>query len=535
MVDVQVEVVEDNLKKKSMRNYFIKILLVSSIYSFGQNINDAIRYSQTDLSGTARFTGMSGAFGALGADLSAVTLNPAGSTFFNNNHAGITLRNFNVNNNANYFGTKNSEIKSSLDISQAGGVFVFENAKKSDWSKIAVTINYESTANFDNQVISKGVGNYSVGNYFLSYANTGNNGNPIPLEFVTRLPNESIGELYEYLGTNLGNQSFAAQQAMLAYYGQSYIIDATDLSNPNSSYFSLVPTGANYVQKNEFESTGFNGKLTLNGAIQYKDFISFGLNINSHFVDYTQVTTFTERNDYVNTNLDYTVRDIQFNNELYTYGTGISVQLGTIIKPVKQLRIGLSYQSPTWYRLNDELTQSLSAQSINLNGEIPREYADPGVTLVYEPYKVRTAGNFSGSLAYIFGKKGVLSFDCIYKNQDGIKLGPKSDFSSENDYITDVLKNTFDFRLGGEYKIQKFSLRGGYRFEESPYENGRTIGDLTGYSGGIGYNFGKIKLDASYVYSQRFYDQQFFTQGFTDYSTVNSKNHSISTTVTFEF
>lgn len=80
-----------------MKNYIINALLLCSVFSFGQNINDAIRYSQTDLSGTSRFTAMSGAFGALGGDLSAVNLNPAGSTYFNNNQAGFTLRNYNVN------------------------------------------------------------------------------------------------------------------------------------------------------------------------------------------------------------------------------------------------------------------------------------------------------------------------------------------------------------------------------------------------------------------------------------------------------
>lgn len=496
-----------------MKNYIINALLLCSVYSFGQNINDAMRYSQTDLSGTSRFTAMSGAFGALGGDLSAVNLNPAGSTYFNNNQAGFTLRNYNVNNKADYFGTKNSKIRSSVDINQAGGVFVFESAQKSDWSKIAVSLNYENVANFDNSINASGIGVNSVSNYFLSYANG------IPLDYLSN---------YNYLDLN-----YSEQQAYLGY--QSYIINPVADVNSNTAYFSGVPTEANYYHNYESRTYGFNGKLTLNGAVKFRDFLSFGLNINTHFVDYTQETSFYESNDYNNTTTQYAVRRLRFNNELYTYGTGYSVQLGTIISPVKQLRIGLAFQSPTWYKLNDELTQNIYAVSANVDGELPPDVVDPQAILIYEPYRVRTAGHMSGSLAYLFGNRGLISFDYIYKNNDGIKLGPSNDFSGENAYISSVLRNSNQFRLGGEFKVKKFSFRGGYRFEESPYEDGRTIGDLNGYTGGIGYNFGRIKLDASYSYTQRFYDQHFFSQGFNDFAVVNAKTHAISTSLIFEF
>ena len=51
--------------------------------SYGQNISDAVRYSTETTLGTARFKSMSGAFGALGGDMSAVSVNPAGSAIFN--------------------------------------------------------------------------------------------------------------------------------------------------------------------------------------------------------------------------------------------------------------------------------------------------------------------------------------------------------------------------------------------------------------------------------------------------------------------
>ena len=54
--------------------------------SYGQDLTDALRYSTGETQGTARFKSMSGAFGALGGDMSAVSINPAGSAIFNLSH-----------------------------------------------------------------------------------------------------------------------------------------------------------------------------------------------------------------------------------------------------------------------------------------------------------------------------------------------------------------------------------------------------------------------------------------------------------------
>ena len=54
------------------------IITLSSITLLAQNEIDALRYSQDAPLGSARFTAMSGAFGALGAEFSALSLNPGG-------------------------------------------------------------------------------------------------------------------------------------------------------------------------------------------------------------------------------------------------------------------------------------------------------------------------------------------------------------------------------------------------------------------------------------------------------------------------
>lgn len=478
-----------------------------------QEITDALRYAQNNLNGTARFQAMSGAFGALGGDLSSLNINPAGSAVFSNNQAAFTISSLNTKNNSNYFGTKTSEKDNSFDLNQAGGVFVFKNNNpNSNWKKFSLALNYENTNNFNNSFFSAGTNpNNSVDNYFLSYANG------IPFG--------------DFENTSYSRLDFAAQQAYLGY--QAFVINPVSPTDDNTLYNTNVPAGGNYYQENEITSQGYNGKLSFNAATSYKDKLYIGINLNSHFTDFRQFSSFYEDNDTPLTN-EYTVSRLRFENELYTYGTGFSFQLGAIAKVTNELRLGLAYESSTWYNLNDEFTQYLSAVSSKTNGPDTNDVVNPQITNVYAPYKLQTPSKLTGSLAYVFGKSGLISVDYAIKDYSNTQFKPKNEFTGTNAYMSNVLDNTGELRIGAEYKIEKLSLRAGYRYEQSPYKNTATMGDLNGYSAGLGYNFGSTKLDLSYAYAKRDSQQAFFSQGLTDSAKINSTNNNVALTLLFE-
>ncbi|MBA4277080.1 transporter [Flavobacterium sp.] len=497
---------------------YIFLLFAGFTFSAAQSqeIIDAVRYAQDNLSGTARFRAMGGAFGALGGDLSSININPAGSAVFSNNQIAATLSNFNVKNNSNYFGTNTSISDNSFDLNQIGGVFVFKNQNSNNnWKKISFSINYENTNNFDNSIFSSGVNpTNSVDGYFLSYANG------VPLSV---LDNSNYGELDN-----------GGQQAFLGY--QAYIINPVDNTNPNNSqYVSNVTSGGNYYQENGIYTNGYNGKLSFNMASSYQDKLYFGINLNSHFTDFYRSTSFYERNNNP-LGLDYTVKNLRFDNNLYTYGTGFSFQIGVIGKVTTNTRLGLAYESPTWYNLSDEFSQNLAAVSANSGGQLPADVVDPQLVNYYAPYKLQTPSKFTGSFAQIFGKTGLISIDYSIKNYGNTKFQPKNDvyYRGLNSEMNNILSTSGELRIGAEYKIKEWSLRGGYRFEEGPYKNSNTIGDLNSFSGGLGYNFGVFKLDVAYAYAERNSQQGFFTQGFTDGAKINTKNNNVSMTLLFE-
>lgn len=499
-----------------MKKYILLLITIITVNIIqAQEIRDALRYSQENLNGTARFRAMSGAFGALGGDLSSINVNPAGSAIFANNQLGFTLNNTSINNNSNFFDNTTNVKDSSFDLNQAGGVFVFKNQNKlNNWKKFSVAINFENTNVLNNSIYSAGTNpSNSIANYFLSYANG------VPLNVLEDSNYDELGH--------------GAQQAFLGYQG--YIINPVNNNSTNTNYTSNVPAGGSYYQENTITAKGYNGKLSFNAATSFKDKLYIGVNLNSHFVDFRQSSRFYEDNEAPLTP-DYTVSRVQFDNDLYTYGTGFSFQLGAIAKLSKELRLGIAFESPTWLRLNDEFTQKLIGVSANTSEELAPDVVNPNTTNYYEPYKLQTPSKWTGSMAYVFGKKGLISVDYAIKDYSSIQFKPNSDpyYRTLNNKMNALLNSASELRLGAEYKIEAWSLRGGYRLEQSPYKNKTTIGDLTGYSGGIGYNFGGTKLDLSYSTFKRATQQGFFEQGLTDGAAINTKNSTITLTLLFE-
>ncbi len=267
-----------------------------------------------------------------------------------------------------------------------------------------------------------------------------------------------------------------------------------------------------------------------NFATSYKDRLYLGVNLNAHFINYDRSTLLNEQNS----NLVSTVKDVYFENNLRTFGSGFSFQLGGIFKITEALRIGLAYNSPTWFRISDETSQALTTTRIE-NGSSLTQIINPNVINIYQEYKLQTPSKITGSLAYIFGKKGLLSFDYAVRDFSNAEFSPTTDiiFSGINTDINNTLDTAISFRAGGEYRLKQLSLRGGYRFEESPYKDSIIIGDLKGYSFGLGYSFGALSLDFAYSQSKRDINHQLYSVGLTNSALVQSTLRDYTLTLAF--
>lgn len=499
------------------RTYTFILLLACSLVG-AQNINDVLRYSQEFPQGTARFQGMSGAFGALGGDLSSLNVNPAGSAVFNNGLFSVTVSNQHSKNEASYFSNNTDASLNSFDLNQVGGVLVFNNTDDSKWKKLSLAFNYDLVNNFDNEFFIAGQSDQGIDNYFLSFAGG------VPFGPLLIQDGEYIEEAYLDIGSSLG---YVDQQAFLGYYGG--IIDPMDETDDNNTEYISNAGYSTVIQQYAQSNAGYNSKFTANIASQYGDNLYLGASLNIHNILFEKLSRLTERGF----DLDSEIKNISFDNLLRTEGSGFSFSLGAIAKLNEMVRIGGSYQSPTWYRLSDETSQKINSDL----ADDDISFINFNIINVFEDYKIKTPGKLTGSLALVFGQDGLISFDYGYQDMSNAQLKPTTDpaFASENRFIADQLRAVSTLRLGGEYRIKAISLRAGYRFEQSPYAYGSTIGDLNGYSGGIGYNFGGSRLDLAYSFASQDMNKLLYDTGLPTPASITHKNSVISLGYTLNF
>ncbi|NHF57965.1 aromatic hydrocarbon degradation protein [Flavobacteriaceae bacterium TP-CH-4] len=501
-----------------MKRVSIFIFFLSCMFMNGQNISDVLRYSSENVQGTPRFQAMGGAFGALGGDLSALNVNPAGSGIFNHGSFTVTGTYYDRENTSSYFGGFSESGFDDTDLNQIGGVLVFNNSDDtSDWNRLALAFNYDLVQNFDDRVLVRGSSPQGIDNYFSAFAQG------LPLGNILLRDGEFIEDAYLDIGAS---QGFADQQAFLGYYGG--ILDPEALEDDNTVY----SPNAQYSNVNQDflrSSAGYNGKFTLNLATQYRQAVNLGASLNFHNVLYERFDFYTE-DGY---DADSEIQRTTFDNYLLTQGSGFSFSFGTIVKLNDIVRVGASYQSPTWYRLTDDLSQRIDSDLADSD----IGFINFDIVNLFPRYTLKTPGKLTGSLALVFGKNGLLSVDYGYQDMSEARLRPTDDpnFATVNSDIGSRLAAVSSLRLGGEYRIERFSLRGGYRFEQSPYEDGNTVGDLMGISGGIGYDFGGSRLDLAINRTEQDVNLQLFDVGLPTPANIERVNTNVSLGYTFNF
>ena len=134
-----------------------------------------------------------------------------------------------------------------------------------------------------------------------------------------------------------------------------------------------------------------------------------------------------------------------------------------------------------------------------------------------------TNSMYSVGLAYIFGSKGLISFQydhASYQNSSFDVGNGDVNFINQNKKIASTLKSAGTLKLGGEYRVDKLSLRGGFVNQQSI---NMTSKDLSkGFSFGLGYDFGGsvLNLAISKIEIQR--SESMYQDGLIDPIKINN-------------
>ena len=301
----------------------------------------------------------------------------------------------------------------------------------------------------------------------------------------------------------------------------------------NDTYIADGLVGGGIDQTHEYNTSGQQQLYTLNFSGRYMKQLSLGFNLNIYAIDYAAYKATSDR--YLDNASSLTQAFLQ--QDLNTFGTGVSFQFGAIFKATDMLRFGANYTSPTYYELEDEYTEGLETNYIDSTGETQRAAIYPNIVNLNGPYKIKTAGKVQGSAALVLGKKGILSVDYGKKNygSSSVKLPYAEDTNALNSDINKTLDDATYLRVGGEGRIGDLSLRAGYWQEQSPYKNKAIMDDFSGFSLGMGIRFGSGSLDLAYTKSTQEYSQQLYFTGLTDSASINENAGQVVLTYNVRF
>jgi len=444
----------------------ILFMTVTAGSASAQTAIDALRYSQTSLAGSARYVSMGGAFGALGADMSALSSNPAGIAVFRKSEISFSPAYYAANTTSRYLGTETDDTRYNFNFGHAGMVFTYrasKNETSEGWKNWNFGIVYNRLDNYQTETYYQG---FNTQNSLLDYY-VQNAGNTDP---------DQLDQFYEYQ----------------AY--QTYLINPDTLTG----YYTSVIPNANEMQRRVATTRGSRGETVISFGGNYSNKIFLGANIGFASLHY-ESESYYEETDTRDTIFDF--RSFDMTEWVSTHGYGLNFKFGMIYRPDDMVRIGLAVHTPTWYGMHDEYSNTTRS---NFDNGDNYGYSSP--LGVYD-YDLSTPFRFVGSLAFVIGKSGLISGDYEFVDYSDAELdSPYDPFFSQNSSIHNNYGSSQNIRVGTEWNYQNMSFRGGYAHYGSPFrkEVRPANGDQSrqSYSGGLGFREGAYFLDLGYVYTQ---------------------------------
>lgn len=464
---------------------FLTILGLAMVANTGviyaQYAGDALRFSQTNYGSSARFKGLGNAQTSLGGDISSIGGNPAGLGMFTRSEFSITPEFNNTGSNSTYFGQNTNSTKNKFNLNQAGLVWYNPviRPKGSDLDKGVVSfvwgIGYNRNNDFSQELNFSGKNpNNSLGNYLAEQATrTGQ----IPKD----LPN-GLGKM--------GYDNFLINQVSNGVY------QAANSQLNNTQYYNQVRAGST-SEFNFAGSMNISNQVYIGASI---GFVTLRYDSDSNFGEKGSLTaTPHEQASDPKVGDTYTASYLQAQT---TRGNGINGRIGIIYKPVNEVRIGATFQTPTWMHVED--TYSEAIRTI-YNGN--NEYRPDQSNYVFQ-YNLRTPLKASVGASVIIAGNGLLTGDVDFVDYSSIKFSTAADYNNMDDRtilnnnnmdVKDFYKSAVNFRVGGEYKIDPITLRAGFGLNGTPYkDDSDNLYRTKYYSGGLGYRFNQYYVDVAY-------------------------------------
>ena len=450
-----------------------------SSMAFSQSVYDALTFSQFNpVLGTARYAGMAGAFTALGGNSSAIKDNPGALGIYRSSELTFSPSLY-INNDG--------EVKGALD-------------------------NFAFVINFGNKKRKHGYVTSSLGiNYNRSNIS----------RYTRQKMEESSVSLSDYFG-NMGP-------------GDPHYYLSQDINLLDEEGYSLFAPDA-FIQR------GYT--LMEKGHIGQWD-IAYGLNISNIFyvgaafgintIEYKQSTIYDEET-LPNYEYDHWYMDKTY----YASGHGFNFRVGAIVRPIDELRIGASFETPTYYDMSDYY-----------DIEIGDDFASSLEPQDEAFYDIRTPLKFKAGLAGVIGKKAMIDVDYQYQNYKKIRM--KADdinIDSETDIAEERMNQEHTIKVGAEVQVADgFFVRAGGAYSTSPTKDltAKEAASVTNLrictvpkqaiyvTGGAGYKGEHFYCDLAYAFQNRKDHLYPFFPYYSEPKEANLKTRNIIATIGWRF
>ena len=467
--------------------------------AIAQNELDAFRYSGSTPFGTARSNAMGNAFSAVGADFSATTLNPAGLGVYRRSDLMFTPVLRITGNESQYLDVSNSNAtRTAFNLGNFGYVYNSSVRKynpetrrrepaQSGLTSVSFAVGYNQVDNFNRRT-----------------------------EFDTYNSESSMTEYFSDWASGQSINTIFNEQTLPSMAAAGWLIDTFQV---DGNWIGAAQGGGVRQQFSQ-EERGRNNEWNFGFAGNVNDKLYAGISLGVQGLRYNSEFIYNET-DVNNIHRVWTADSTPFNQLTYSdvyevRGSGVNIRLGIIGRPVDFLRIGVSFQSPTWISMTD----NYSTQLLGYLDNDPNAYGYENPLAATFTYNYTTPYRVTLGLMGLIGKYGFISADFEYLDYTSSRfssdVSPVSafyySFANENQAISDIFSSAYNLRLGGELRFGPGRFRLGYAnygaivkpeyLQYLDYETGN-INNIDGgrqiYSGGLGIKQKNFYLDFAYM------------------------------------
>lgn len=469
-----------------------------------QTSYEAASLLESDLSGTARYVGMGGAMSALGADMSTMSTNPAGTALYRSWDAAFSVGVNGVTQHTLSNTSRGRSFQSYGTFDNGGVVIANKQSNVGILRFVNFGFNYRNVKRYD--------GKMGMASDLNGLSQTGQMAwqaweNPDVRE-TDFDPLDKEG----FLQNNYYKEPWVGWLTLMG--AQGYLIDGSALDHGN-----YYPSYSNSYSE---ELSGGIDAYDFNLSFNFADAVYLGATLTKYDVDRRLESSYSER---------FADGDYTLQNFYRTTGSGFDFKLGVILRPFVEssFRFGVSVTTPTLYDLRDYNSAILTSSVSFTNNETGEQWVEKSKIDTYD--KKAFGGDCYTDYSMVSPAK--VNFSLGGTIGTSLALGAEyelTDYSTMMLYFKDGMENVdmnkhtgenfttqHTLRLGAEKTFGSFYTRLGYNYQTSGYKQNAwkmipinsvqtntayaNIESAQVYTCGMGFRGDVLYADVALVYS----------------------------------